>query len=599
MDGLNGAEWTVSNVEKKERQRKPTPPFITSRLQQEASRKLRYSPSRTMGIAQRLYAGVELGDQGSVGLITYMRTDSPRISPEMMSSAQGYIEEHFGKEYIPSRPPNFRSGKSAQEAHEAIRPTSLENAPDRVASYLKADELKLYTLIWNRFMASQMAPARFDHTTVDIEASECVFRASGQVLRFDGFLKVYTEGKDENTDDDDKDKRLPDLLVGDKLALHELVPEQHFTQPPPRYTQATLIKELEDKSIGRPSTYASIMATILKKDYVSEDEQRRLRPTDLGMLITDLLVESFPNLLNAEFTAGMESVLDQIEDGREDWRSAIERFYTPFASDLAKAEKEMRDVKGAGEPTDIACEECEDGKMTIRWGRNGDFLACANYPECKCTRNFSRDDAGEIVVEKKTDLLTDEECEKCGRPMQIKHGRYGKFLGCSGYPECKSIKKIGQPPPQPVGVKCHKCDEGEFVQKFSRRGKVFYSCDRYPKCENPLWDKPIPQPCPDCQAPFLVEKTTKRAGTTWRCINEECDYQRSVDLDDGSEDGLLSPKPVRESCPDCRAPYLIEQEAKDGRIRRRCIAEGCNYENLADSHTALKSEEGSPAILSI
>ncbi len=528
--GLNGAKWTIQKIEKKDRKRNPAPPFITSRLQQEASRKLGYSPSRTMGIAQRLYAGVELGDEGAVGLITYMRTDSPRISPEMTTATRAHIEQTYGPEYVPAKPPSFRSGKAAQEAHEAIRPTSLENPPNKVAHYLKKEELGLYTLIWNRFMASQMAPAQFEQTSVDITANECIFRATGQVLRFDGFLRVYMEGKDDKTEeDDDTEKRLPALTEGEQLILHKVTPNQHFTQPPPRFTQATLIKELEDKGIGRPSTYASIMGTILNKEYVVEGEQRRLRPTDLGMLITDLLVESFPDILNAEFTAGMEAVLDQIEEGQEDWRRAIERFYTPFALDLTKADKEMRDVKGTGEPTDISCEECEDGKMTIRWGRNGEFLACSNYPECKSTRNFTRDDKGEIVVQEKEEVLTDEKCEKCGLPMQIRYGRYGKFLGCSGYPECKSVKKIGQPATQSLDIKCPECEEGEIQQKYSRRGKVFYSCGRYPKCKYALWDRPIPEPCPECKAPFVVEKTTKRAGTTRRCAREECDYQVSVE----------------------------------------------------------------------
>ena len=551
VSGLNGARWTIQKIEKKDRKRNPAPPFITSRLQQEASRKLGYAPSRTMSIAQRLYAGVELGAEGAVGLITYMRTDSPRISPEMTTAAQSYIADMYGKAYVPARPPSFRSGKAAQEAHEAIRPTSLENPPSKVARYLKKEELNLYTLIWNRFLASQMTPAQFEQTSVDIVGApftadvpqfeqtsrniaphECIFRATGQVLRFDGFLRVYTEGKDDKTEEEDNtEKRLPALTEGEQLTLLKLTPNQHFTQPPPRFTQATLIKELEDKSIGRPSTYASIMGTILNKEYVVEDEQRRLRPTDLGMLITDLLVGSFPDILNAEFTADMEAVLDRIEEGREDWRDAIKRFYIPFASDLAKAEKEMRDVKGEGEPTTIACGECEDGKMAVRWGRNGEFLACSNYPECKSTRNFTRDDKGEIVMQEKEDVLTDETCEKCGRPMQIRHGRYGKFLGCSGYPECKTIKKVGQPASKPLGVKCPECDTGELQQKHSRRGKVFYSCGRYPDCKYALWDRPIPESCPECQAPFMVEKITKRTGTIRRCAREECGYQVRIDPD--------------------------------------------------------------------
>ena len=527
---LDGAQWTVAKVEKRERRRNPAPPFITSRLQQEASRKLGYSPARTMGIAQRLYMGVDVGDEGSIGLITYMRTDSPRISPEMTAAARTYIHDTYGDSYVPERPNLYRSAKTAQEAHEAIRPTSLEYAPERVAPYLSREELNLYTLIWNRFLASQMAPALFEQTSVDITANDCTFRATGQVLRFDGFLRIYMEGKDDKTsdEDDDNETQLPPLSDGDVLRLLQLTPNQHFTQPPPRFTQATLIKELEEKGIGRPSTYASIMETILTKEYVQEDEQRRLRPTQLGMLITDLLVGSFPDILNVEFTAGMEAVLDHIEDGQEDWRRAIERFYLPFSAAVERAEKEMRDVKGSGEPTDIPCTECADGKMTIRWGRNGEFLACSNYPQCKSTRNFTRDEHGQIIPQEKEQILTDETCEKCGKPMQVRFSRYGKFLGCSGYPECTNIRKPGKPV-KSLGVQCPECREGELLQKWSRRGKVFYSCSRYPKCTFALWDRPVPEPCPRCQAPFVVEKTTKQAGTVRRCIREDCDYQEAVE----------------------------------------------------------------------
>jgi DNA topoisomerase-1 len=528
---LDGALWTVAKVEKRERRRNPAPPFITSRLQQEASRKLGYSPSRTMSIAQRLYMGIDLGDEGAVGLITYMRTDSPRIAPDMMNAARNFVGQLYGEQYIPEKPNIYRSGKTAQEAHEAIRPTSLDYTPERVAPYLSREELNLYTLIWNRFLASQMAPAVFEQTSADIAAKTCTFRATGQVLRFDGFLRVYMEGRDDKVadDEDEDEKQLPPLNEGDRLQLLKLTPNQHFTQPPPRFTQATLIKELEEKGIGRPSTYASIMGTIINKEYVTEDEQRRLRPTSLGMLITDLLVGSFPDILNAEFTAGMEEVLDKIEDGQEDWKKAMERFYTPFSADLERAEKEMRDVKGAGEPTDISCTKCADGKMLIRWGRNGEFLACSNYPECKSTSNFTRDEHGQVIPQTEDLEVTDETCEQCGKPMQVRFSRYGKFLGCSGYPECTNIKKMGKAAPVSLGVQCPECHEGDIQQKRSRRGKIFYSCSRYPKCTFALWDRPIAEPCPQCQAPFIVEKTTKRAGTTRRCIREECDYQAAIE----------------------------------------------------------------------
>jgi DNA topoisomerase-1 len=349
-------------------------------------------------------------------------------------------------------------------------------------------------------------------------------------MRFDGFLRVYKEGTDDKTKaDEDEEKQLPPLTEGEILTLLKVTPNQHFTQPPPRFTQATLIKELEDKGIGRPSTYASIMGTILNKEYVQEDEQRRLRPTDLGMLVTELLVESFPDILNAEFTAGMEAILDKIEEGKENWQQAMGRFYAPFSARLEKAAKEMRDVKGAGTPTDLACQECADGKMVIKWGRNGEFLACTNYPDCTATRNFRRDEQGRIVPQDPVETLTDETCEECGRPMQVRFGRYGKFLGCSGYPECKAIKKSGRGAAVSLGIACPDCHEGELQQKQSRRGKIFYSCSRYPKCKFALWDKPVSAPCPQCQAPFVVEKTTKRAGTVRRCFRDECDYAVPVE----------------------------------------------------------------------
>jgi DNA topoisomerase-1 len=526
---LEGADWLVTRVDKRDRRRTPPPPFITARLQQEAARKLGYSPARTMGIAQRLYMGVELGDEGAVGLITYMRTDSPRVAPDMVEAARAYLSQTYGDRYVPQRPNVYRSAKTAQEAHEAIRPTSLEYPPERVAPYLSREELNLYTLIWNRFLASQMTPALFEQTSVDITASTCTFRATGQVLRFDGFLRLYREDQDDKTDeDDDNEKQLPPLHEGDRLRLLRLSPNQHFTQPPPRFTQATLIKELEERGIGRPSTYASIMETILNKEYVHEDDQRRLRPTQLGMLVTDLLVESFPDILNVEFTAGMEAVLDKIEEGQEDWRRAVERFYRPFSADLARAEKEMRDVKGTGEPTGLACASCTDGEMLIRWGRNGEFLACSNYPRCKATSDFTRDDQGRIIALEKGQVLTDEVCEKCGRPMQVRFGRYGKFLGCSGYPACTNIRKQAKAAVG-TGVLCPECRQGEIQQKWSRRGKLFYSCNRYPQCTFALWDRPVSEPCPKCHAPFVVEKTTKRTGSIRRCIRQECDYQEVIE----------------------------------------------------------------------
>ena len=521
---LRGAEFKITRVDRKERRRFPTPPFITSRLQQEASRKLSYTPSRTMRIAQRLYEGIELGSEGPVGLITYMRTDSVRVSPEALDAVRSLIDERYGKDYLPKEPNSYKMKKGAQDAHEAIRPTALERPPDSLKNFLSKEELAVYTLIWNRFVASQMMPAVFDQTSVDIQAGDLLLRASGQIMKFDGFIRVYSEGvDDEKAVDDDKDRKLPEVSENEILKLLDLKPEQHFTQPPPRYSQATLIKELEEKGIGRPSTYASIMSTIISKEYVAE-ENRRLAATELGFLITDLLIESFPNLMDAEFTAGMENILDAIEEGKQPWLDALRDFYGPFSKDLAKAGETMRDVKREGQPTDLKCPKCESA-MVVKWGRAGEFLGCSAYPDCKSTTNFKRDDDGKIVpVEEE---VVDEVCDKCGSPMKLRFGRYGKFLGCSAYPECKTVRSLNRP--VPTGVKCPDCKEGEVMEKKSRGGKIFYSCGRYPECRFATWERPVPEPCPTCNAPFVVEKVTKRYGTVRRCLSEGCEFKETVE----------------------------------------------------------------------
>jgi DNA topoisomerase I len=535
VNSLQGAAWTIAEVEKKERRRYPTPPFVTSKLQQEAARKLGFQPRRTMQLAQQLYEGVELGDDGSVGLITYMRTDSTRVSADALTSVRQHIQGQYGKEYVPDKPNTFRSKKGAQDAHEAIRPTSLDYAPERVRRYLRRDLFQLYSLIWDRFVASQMVPAVYDQTSFEIPVNEAAFRATGQQIKFDGFMKVYIEGRDERAqqangvDEDASDEPqetdgvLPDLQKGDILRLLSMDPRQHFTQPPPRYTQASLIKELDEKGIGRPSTYAAIISNILDREYVLQNEGRALAPTDLGFLVTDLLVESFPDILNVEFTAGMEDELDKIEEGKEKWTKAMKRFYTPFSRDLKKAEKEMRDVKRQEVPTDVDCDKC-GAKMVIKWGRNGEFLACPQYPECKNTKNFKRSETGEIEVAAEEEV--NETCGECGRPMLLRWGKFGKFLGCSGYPECKNIQPLEKP--VDLGIKCPECKEGNIKERKSRWGKVFYGCDRYPECKFASWDKPMPTPCPDCGSPILVEKVTKRAGRTHRCYKKECGYSIQV-----------------------------------------------------------------------
>ncbi len=520
---LDGLSWTIGEVEKKERRRFPTPPFVTSKLQQEASRKLGFQPQRTMQIAQRLYEGVELGDEGSVGLITYMRTDSTRISNDAIADVRRFVEGQYGKPYLPDKPNVYRSKKGAQDAHEAIRPTSMEYPPERIRRHLRRDDYALYSLIWNRFVASQMGPAVYDQTGFDIQVGEALFRATGQQLKFDGFMRLYIEGRDD--EDDEQEATLPDLKPGDALRLLALEPRQHFTQPPPRFTQATLIKELEEDGIGRPSTYASIVSNILNREYVTLDERRTLAPTELGFLVTDLLVDAFPDILNVKFTAGMEDILDKVEEGKQDWQKAMKNFYTPFARDLKKAEKEMRDVKRQEVPTDVPCEKC-GSLMVIKWGRNGEFLACPQYPECKSTKNFTRGENGAIDPVKEEEV--NETCEQCGRPMMLRWGKYGRFLGCSGYPECKNIRGLEKP--VDTGVECPECKQGSLQQRKSRRGKIFYSCGRYPDCKFAVWDKPVAEACPQCGSPILVEKITKRAGRVRQCPKKECGYKLKMEM---------------------------------------------------------------------
>jgi len=524
ISAVESASFVVRSIERKEVRRSPTPPFITSRLQQEASRKLYFQPSRTMRIAQRLYEGIELGDQGAVGLITYMRTDSVRVSDQALAAVRSHIAGKYGKNYLPEKAILYRSSKAAQGAHEAIRPTALERDPESLSRYLQKDELALYKLIYDRFVSSQMNPAVYDRTTVDIDASDAVFRATGQVMKFDGFMRVYIEGQDEASSDDDAEN-LPPMTEGEKLTLLGLDPEQHFTQPPPRFTQATLIKELEEKGIGRPSTYASIMTSILNREYVEEDDSKRLRPTTLGRTVSDLLVQAFPDVIEVGFTAQMEEDLDKVEEGQENWVKTLKRFYGPFEKRLGEAKKKMPVIKRKGLPTGLKCQS-DGGEMVIKWGRNGEFLACSNYPKCTNTKEFTRDDQGGIQIKEPTaPPPTDQVCDKCGKPMVLKRSRFGEFLGCSGYPDCDGIKRLKAEPVK-TGVPCPECKEGEMLERRSRRGKIFYGCGRYPKCKFASWDKLIAESCPQCGAPYLLEKTTKREGTTWRCAKtEECGYK--------------------------------------------------------------------------
>lgn len=567
--------FVVETVATKERKSNATPPFITSKLQQEASRKLSFSVKKTMIVAQKLYEGVEIGSEGLVGLITYMRTDSTRVSDDALSEVRSYIGSEYGANYLPAKPNTFRSKKNAQDAHEAIRPTDVRRTPELMKAYLTADELRLYRLIWQRFVASQMTPAIFDQTTIDIKAGRFTFRSTGSVQKFDGFLKVYQEGRDERTEeDDDEERTLPAVKAGDELKLNSITPEQHFTKPPARYSEATLVKTLEEQGIGRPSTYAAIMTTIQDREYVEKIEGR-FHPTPLGTTVNDLLVESFDNIFNTAYTARMEERLDEIEDGSLDWRNALEGFYGRFSKDLENATELIKNKKKTSIPTDEVCEKCGTG-MVIKFGRFGQFLACGNYPECKNTREVAKRSAGDGESSEEAEEIPP--CELCGKEMALKKGRFGSFYGCTGYPECKNIRKIAKgdqkpaPPPVPLdeicpkdgahlvrrqgrygefvscsnypkcdyvkrevlGIPCSKCG-GDLAVKKTKRGKAFYGCTNYPKCDEVYWDKPVKESCPKCSAPYLLEKTTKKEGTFRYCKNEECDYKMSVgNQDSGS-----------------------------------------------------------------
>ncbi len=574
---LEKADWVVRTADKKERRRNATPPFTTSKLQQDSSRKLRFSVKRTMMIAQRLYEGVELGEEGSVGLITYMRTDSTRVAPEALTEVREYIGKEYGPQYLPESPNTFKEKKDSQGAHEAIRPSSAARHPEQIKQYLKEDEYKVYKLIWQRFVASQIMPAVFDQTTVDIDAKSGAeifwFRVTGSVLKFDGFLRVYEESKDNKDEEDEELKhKLPALEPGQKLTLKELKPEQHFTEPPPRYNEASLVKELEERGIGRPSTYSSILSTIQERQY-AQKLGGKFTPTEIGLVVTDLLIENFRDIFDIQYTAKLEEELDEIEEGKETWTQALAAFYKKFEKDLKYAAKHMENIKRMEKPTDEKCERC-GSPLIIKWGKHGSFyacssydkenpdsctftkenpinlpdldsadtqdtgaaeeycencgrvmvlkrgrfgqfMACTGYPDCKTTRRL---DQGKRVP----DIPLDEKCPKCDRNLIIRHGRYGEFTSCSGYPECKYVKQNF------IGVKCPLCTDGDLVEKKARKGNTFYGCSNYPKCKFTSASKPIAEKCPSCGNEFLVEKNLK-AGPVIACPNKECDFERQAE----------------------------------------------------------------------
>ncbi len=543
VSAIQGKEFAVDSIERKEKKRNPVAPFITSRLQQEAARKLHFSSKKTMTLAQKLYEGIEIGAEGQTGLITYMRTDSPRISNEAMAEARQVILERFGAEYLPATPNVYKTQKAAQEAHEAIRPTSASRDPESIKQYLEPDILKLYQLIWNRFIASQMVPAIFDVTRVETSPvktnGKFLFRSTGTVVKFPGHTIVYMEGsdkellaqKEKSEQEDEAERQLPLLSEGERLQLVSLegqtVPgvlsKQHFTQPPPRYNEALLIKELEEKGIGRPSTYASIISTIQDRKY-AEKVEGRFGPTETGRTVNDFLMKGFPDLINVDFTSHMEEELDEVEAGNKPWVMAVREFYGTFATDLEKAKTIPGPKDTVEPPTDVPCEKC-GRMMEIKWGRNGKFLACPAYkekPPCKNTQNFEKLEDGTIKIVPKIELTTDEKCEKCSSPMVVKTGRFGKFIACSAYPECKTTKPLA------LGVKCPQpgCG-GDLVQKRTKKGRSFFACSKYPACEYALWDRPINKTCPTCSAPFLIEKVSKQVGRSVQCRSEECGYREA------------------------------------------------------------------------
>ncbi len=563
-------KWQVASVTQREKKRNPPPPFTTSKLQQAAYNRLRYSAKNTMRVAQGLYEGVELGAEGSVALITYMRTDSVNVSQDAMAQVRELIPARFGSAYLPEKPNYYKSKKDAQEAHEAVRPTYVTRTPEDVRKYLKEDQFKLYQLIWQRFVASQMMPAVFDQTTIDISAGDYTFRSTGMVQKFAGYLSVYqseaVDVADDDKNEDDEGNALPAVTEGQTLKLDTIRPDQHFTQPPPRYNDATLVKELEEDGIGRPSTYASIISVIVEREYVVK-EQGRFSPTMLGERVCGLLIKSFEDIFDVTFTARLEEELDEIEEGKLPWREAVKEFWEKFTVDLDKADDEMLSYK-AGIPTGKKCEKCGEGEllerisrlgfflgcsrypecdfiqdlspavpdaasgeakieychncgkeMSIKAGMFGPFLACAGYPDCKTTRRLVEGSR----VARPADEQLDEKCPLCASGLLKKHGRFGEFIGCSAYPKCKYVRPIT------LGINCPKCHEGEFVKRGSvgrgGRPRIFFGCSRYPDCDFTTPFQPIAEPCPKCGAPFVVEKKSK-IGTVHACIKEGCDWEK-------------------------------------------------------------------------
>ncbi len=523
---ISQADFMVDEIKTKTVKRNPLPPFITSKLQQDAINRLRFSAKKTMMVAQQLYEGIDIGTGGPEGLITYMRTDSTRIAPEAALEAKELIAGQFGPDFALASPRFFKNKNKAQDAHEAIRPTSVFNTPEKIKPFLRPDQFKLYDLIWKRFVASQMAQALVDQKSIFIKAKEkYLFSVSGSTIKFPGFMVAYNaESSNENNDI----QSLPQVAQGEKLTVKKLNPKQHFTKPPPRFSEASLVKELEKNGIGRPSTYASILSVIRDKGYV-ELIKRYFVPSELGFIVNDLLVDSFPELLNISFTAQMETNLDDVENGTLNEVELLTQFYTQFRQTLDHAAEYMLSVKGEGLPTGLSCPLCEK-ELRIKIGKNGHFLACIGYPDCSFTSNYERDEKGNIaIVQRQPDSEPVKDCPECGKPMVEKEGRFGVFLACTGYPECKHTESVNQnAPTQDIGVSCmEKGCTGKIMEKRSKRGKIFFGCSRFPDCNFASWNKPVAKQCPECGSSYLVEKETKKDGKFLACPEKTCSYKET------------------------------------------------------------------------
>lgn len=516
---------TVSNVEKKQRKRNPSAPFTTSTLQQEAIRKLGFSAQRAMRVAQGLYEGLNIGEEGEVGLITYMRTDSVTLSDDAVVEIREYVAKTYGADHLPDQPRVFKTkSKNAQEAHEAIRPTSAMRTPDSMKQYLDNDQIKLYTLIWKRTVACQMIHATLNTVAVDFAVEESArFRANGSTIANPGFIRLYQEGKDDAKGDDDE-KMLPVMEIGDVVNLHDIRADQHFTEPPPRYTEASLVKALEEFGIGRPSTYASIISTLQNREYVKLDK-KRFSPTDVGRIVNKFLTNYFTQYVDYDFTANLEDELDAVSRGEEHWVPLLQKFWTPFAGLIGDVDEKVKRSDVTTEETDEKCPECEK-PLVIRLGRSGRFYGCTGYPDCSYTRSLETDDDEEGQAE----TLEGRKCPKCENELEIKAGKYGKFIGCKSYPDCKHMEPLVKP--KDTGVTCPECHSGQMMERKSRRGKVFFSCARYPKCEYASWNQPLKEPCPECRWPMLTLKITKSKGAQKICPQQNCSYcVKAEDLD--------------------------------------------------------------------